>query len=214
MPFIVTVAQRKGGAGKTTLCCQLTAALAGRGLSVAAIDMDDQRSLARWAETRATRLGELDFALQTANGYSISAGVRRARNAEIVLLDTPPSVEPAVARAIGLADLVLAPMQLSPLDLDASLPTARIIGDARKQALFVINRAPPRARVADRIRAEIARYELPVAGVELGSRAAFAESIADGRGVVETDPRGRAAQEITALTDEVLAIAGLARAAA
>ncbi len=214
MPFIVTVAQRKGGAGKTTLCCQLIAALVGCGLDVAAIDMDDQRSLTRWAETRAARLGGLDFAHDTASGFTVAMAARRARAADILLIDTPPSVEPAVARAIALADLVLAPLQLSPLDLDASLPTARMIGEARRDALFVINRAPPRARVADRIRSEISRHGLPVAAAELRSRAAFAESIADGRGVTESEPRGRAAAEVAALTDELLSVAGLRRAAA
>ncbi|MBI1391670.1 MAG: AAA family ATPase [Alphaproteobacteria bacterium] len=214
MPFTITVAQRKGGAGKTTLCCQLTACLIARGLAVGAVDMDDQRSFTRWAETRKRRYGELDFDIETSNGYAVGSSVRRSRAADIVIIDTPPSVEPGVTRAIGLADLVIAPLQLTPLDLDASLPTAKAIGRARVDALFVINRAPPRARVADRIRSEIRRQGLPTASVELGSRAAFAESIADGLGVVESERSGKAAAEIIALTDEICRRAKTARAAA
>ncbi len=216
MAFIITVAQRKGGAGKTTLCCQLTAALAQRGVDVAALDLDDQKSFSNWAATRARRLGRLDFSFETGGGFGLSSSLRRAgAAADIVIVDTPPTIDSDVRRAVSAADLVIAPMQLSPLDLEASIPTARMIGDARKPALFVVNRAPPRARIADRIREKSAECELPVASTELGNRAGYAESLATGRSVVEADRRNPAADEINALTDEISALVGIeARSAA
>ena len=214
MTFIITVAQRKGGAGKTTLCCQLTTAFLARGLNVAALDLDDQKSFTGWASVREDRLGELDFAMETASGFSLSSTIRRTRQADIVLIDTPPTADLIVNRAIGVADLVLAPMQLSPFDLEASLPTARMIGQARRNALFVVNRAPPRARIADRIREKIVEFDLPCASVEIGNRAAFTETLANGRSVMETARTSQAAVEIQSLADELLNAADIARRAA
>jgi chromosome partitioning protein len=49
MPVVVTVAQLKGGVGKTTLAVALAAELARRNGSCALIDADPQRSATQWA---------------------------------------------------------------------------------------------------------------------------------------------------------------------
>ncbi|MEM8935121.1 MAG: ParA family protein [Pseudomonadota bacterium] len=201
MSFVVTIAQRKGGSGKSTLACQLTAALLADGLTVLGVDTDEQASFSEWALRRMDR-GDDDgrFAVETVAGYGVASTIRRGeRFADVIIVDTAPSLDTTVKQAIRAADLVLTPMQLSPLDLEATMPTARLIGDVRKEPLFVINRAPPRARIADMIRAEIKRHGLPLAPAELGNRAAFSESLASGRGVVETAPSSRAAEEMRAL---------------
>ncbi|MEL6360749.1 MAG: ParA family partition ATPase [Pseudomonadota bacterium] len=202
--MIITVAQRKGGAGKTTLACQLSVALLKNGFRVATLDADDQGSLTRWAGLRQARLDKPDIYHEKGAGFALPSCIRRARkNADVIVIDTPPTIDKNVTRAISAADLVVAPLQLSPLDLDASLPTAKLIGSLKKKTLFVINRAPPRARVADLIRAKLKESGLPVASTELGNRAAFAQSLASGRGVHETAPSSLATQELTALTAEI-----------
>ena len=47
MAVVITVAQQKGGTGKTTLAANLAAALA-TARRVALLDIDPQRSLTRW----------------------------------------------------------------------------------------------------------------------------------------------------------------------
>jgi chromosome partitioning protein len=214
MTLVITIAQRKGGAGKSTLACQLAATFAARGLAVAGIDLDEQQSFAHWSRMRAGRTGVTPVDVFASASFALSSKLERAADgADLVIIDTPPSINNVVSRAARQADFILAPLQLSPLDLEASLPTAKLIGASRTPALFVINRAPPRARIADQIRQLIREHHLPVAASELGNRAAFAESLARGMGVVETEPSGIAAREITALADEVLGRARLARAA-
>lgn len=215
MPFVITVAQRKGGAGKTTLACHLASAFRAAGLSVRAIDADPQRSFTLWASARQRALPEeTAFSLESVSGFALSGALRTSSASDIVLIDTPPSVDMTVERAIRAADLVLTPLQLSPIDLAASLPTAQAIGEAGRPFLFVINRAPPRARIADDIRAQIKKHRIPCAAVELGNRAAYAEAIAQGLGVVETEPTSLAGQEVTALSQEVLKRRGVRERAA
>ena len=54
MAIVITVAQQKGGAGKTTLVAHLAAALAAD-RRVALLDIDPQRSLSRWHALRSDR---------------------------------------------------------------------------------------------------------------------------------------------------------------
>jgi chromosome partitioning protein len=55
--LVITIAQRKGGAGKTTLATQLAVAWARCGARVAALDIDPQGSFSAWVELRRARLG-------------------------------------------------------------------------------------------------------------------------------------------------------------
>ena len=54
MAVVITVAQQKGGAGKTMLAANLSAAFAAH-RRVALLDIDPQRSLARWHAIRTAR---------------------------------------------------------------------------------------------------------------------------------------------------------------
>ena len=206
MTRIIAIVQRKGGAGKTTLACQLTSALLARGRRVQGVDADEQQSFSQWAAARAEfSPDEPNFFGVAPDRYGWNATPRRGADApEFVIIDTPPRIDGAVRRAIRAADLVLTPLQLTSIDLEASLPTAQAVSAAGKTPLFVINRAPARARIADEIRRQIKKYALPVASSELGNRAAFAESVYRGAGVVETFKSNPAATEVAALVEEVL----------
>src|ERR1700733_5167790 len=56
MAIVITVAQQKGGTGKTTLAANLAAALA-PATRVALLDIDPQKSLTRWHAIRTARDG-------------------------------------------------------------------------------------------------------------------------------------------------------------
>ena len=168
------------------------------------------------AGMRRARLGdEARFRFDAPSGYALGSALRAHRAAtDFVIIDTAPVADFTVKRAVREADLVLVPLQLTPLDLEATLPTAALVGAEGRTARFFINRTPPRARVADLIRREIKTHALPMLGVEFGARAAFAESIAKGAGVVETAPSSPAADEARRLARAIMVCAGRAIAAA
>ena len=56
---VITVAQQKGGAGKTTLVVQLATALRAAGHSVALVDIDPQASLTAWMRRSAVMIFSL-----------------------------------------------------------------------------------------------------------------------------------------------------------
>ena len=205
---VVSIAQQKGGAGKTTLAIQLGVAWLTMGKRVAMLDIDPQASLFTWFNLRRRRLGDGEGGLvvQGLSGWRLGSELGRMRREfDLVLVDSPPHAETDARSAIRAADLVLLPCQPNALDLWSSKATLDLAQAAGTDALLVLNRVPPRGRAADAIRGEIEGERWPLAVASLGNRQAFAASIGEGRGVAETAPRSPAGQEIAALAAEVLA---------
>jgi chromosome partitioning protein len=64
---VITIAQQKGGSGKTTLAVNLAVAFTRAGHRVALLDTDPQGSLGRWFLMRRDRLGDPGMDLSTAS---------------------------------------------------------------------------------------------------------------------------------------------------
>ena len=112
---IVTIASSKGGAGKTTLAAILSGSISRQGHRVAVIDADYNHSLADWVQTFAhypiathTELDETKI---------IPLADRLAAEHDLVVIDTAGAAMQATVFAIGCADLVLIPCQLSSADV-------------------------------------------------------------------------------------------------
>jgi len=206
---VITVAQQKGGAGKTTLAVHLAVALADKGHSVAAVDIDPQQSLTSWYRLRQSHLSadRLGLSVEQVKGYRARASVETlARNHDLVIVDSPPHMETEARIAVRAADLVVIPVQPSPMDVWATAPTIELAASEQVPALLVFNRVPPRANLTDAMRSEVKRLGAKVARSQIGNRVAFAGALAEGRAVVESGRRGRAAQEMDSLAKEILRI--------
>jgi len=202
---IITIAQQKGGSGKTTLAAHLAVALA-NGHRVAVLDCDPQGSLGRWFEAREEALGEdgtgLDF--RTASGWGARREARSlARDYDVVVIDTPPKSDIESRPAIEIANLVVVPVQPTPVDLWATAPTLEMIAKEGTASLLVINRAAARAGLTEEISEAIRALGHPAAATRLGSRVAFAASMGEGRTVTETEPGSKGAEEVAALAAEI-----------
>lgn len=134
---------------------------------------------------------------------------RLAGDHDIVVVDSPPYAETEARIAVRAAALVLVPVQPSPFDLWAAGPTLDVAKAERRKAVAVLNRVPARGRVADEAADELARMGVAVARSRLGSRTAFARSLAGGYGITETAGTTTTAEEIRALAAEALGAAGV-----
>lgn len=202
---VITVAQHKGGAGKTTLSTQLSAALQNDGASVLLIDVDPQGSSSEWHKARCTTLGRKNkIVLMQTQGWKMMREVPRlAKEFDYIIIDTPPHAESESTIAIRLADLVVMPVQPSPLDIWACAPTLKIILSEKRPLMLVMNRVPPKSNLNNTIMEKLDGMGIQVAKQTLGNRVAFAASIMRGLGVIESDPRGTAADEIHSLVKEL-----------
>ncbi|SDD62634.1 chromosome partitioning protein [Paracoccus isoporae] len=207
---IITVAQQKGGSGKTTLAANLAVAMRGRGLSVALVDTDPQGSLGRWFMERMGRMGEddgLEFSTSSAWGASYESD-KLKRRFDVVIIDTPPKIDSDLRPALRVADLVVVPVASSQVDLWATEGVLDLARREKAPVMVVLNRARPNTRLGAEVAQNAAELGAEVAEVQIGNRVAYAETLGQGLSVGERSDARPARDELDRLTEEVLAQLG------
>ena len=205
MATVLTVAQQKGGAGKSTLAIHLAVAWSKAGKTVAIVDIDPQASVSHWDERRGGNgNGEMPHVVKLSGWRTAGEVERLARDHDLVLIDSPPHAATESRIAVRAAKLVLVPMQPSLMDLWATQATLDMAKAERVPALIVLNRVPPRSRAADEVAAEVANLGVAMADARIGNRVALASALHRGKGITEYEASSTAAQEIAALAQEIL----------
>lgn len=193
----IVLANQKGGVGKTTLTAHIAVAAerAGDGACVL-IDTDPQASLSGWwngreAETPAfapVSLKELPGKLEALGqaGYTYA------------FIDTPPAITESIRAVVAQADFVLIPIRPSPHDLRAVGSTVELAMTANRPFAFAVTQAKPNSRLTVQAMAALSEHGV-VAPAIVHDRVDYAASMIDGRTVLEIDPKGRSAAEVTEL---------------
>jgi chromosome partitioning protein len=206
MVCIITVAQQKGGVGKSTLAAQLAISYQALGQKVVVVDIDPQGSLTYWYQQRIARLGNAEATpeVRTITGWRVHNEVLRlSESYDRVIVDSPPHTQTEAKIAIRSADLVLIPLQPSPLDVWATQRTVELTTAEGRPMLAVLNRITGRAKLVEATRQEFAAHGIPLAETGIANRVAYSVSLAKGSGVAETSPTSAAADEINRLIVEI-----------
>lgn len=201
MARVLTIAQQKGGAGKTTLAANIAVALMGRGLRVGVVDSDPQGSLGRWYLER-EEAGRAVPEFSTASAWGVSIEVRRAKGrVDWLIIDTPPKIDADLRPALRVSERVLVPVSASHVDVWATDGVLDLCGREDREALVVLNRVRPGTRLAGEVAEAAQALGAEVSPVSLGNRVAFADALGRGLGVTEMPGAKPAAAEIEALVD-------------
>ncbi len=201
---VITIAQQKGGSGKTTLAVNLGVMLTRKGATVAFLDTDPQGSLGRWFMTRhdAGRTEGMEFSTASAWGVGYEVGKLRDM-ADFVIIDTPPKADSDLRPALRAADLVIVPVATSHVDLwatDGVLDLARREG---REVLVMLNRARPGTRLGAEIAEAAQSLAAHLAETQIANRVAYAETLGQGLGAIEGARSPAIRTELDALLVEV-----------
>jgi chromosome partitioning protein len=206
---IIAVAGRKGGVGKSTIAGNLAAEFAAMKKSVAVLDADPQHSLVAWA---AQGDGMLAKCVQKVDGRAGTLGTRALaaeKDADIVLIDTPPGIPEVAYHAALVADLMLLPCGPSPLDLFAlkeAIASALKARAERRSKKPRIRLVPSKVNMSTRLSRgltssleEMGKKVLPA----IGQRVVVAEAVEAGLTVAEYAPNSPAHEEFSELARAV-----------
>jgi chromosome partitioning protein len=203
MAVVITVAQQKGGAGKTMLAANLAAAFAPV-RRVVLLDIDPQRTLARWAALRLAHPSVPSITCSDVSGWRLGVELDRLmRDFDLVVIDTPPQIDSDARRAIRAAHLVVVPVQPSAPDRWAAEGTLALAAAEKRRTALVLNRAPTSAGPRFKALGEVGATGHTLLAASLGNRAGFVQAFAQGLGAIEAAPRSIAAAEMRALAERV-----------
>jgi chromosome partitioning protein len=203
---IIAVVNQKGGAGKTTIAVNLSAALAAEGKRILLIDADPQQTAQDWAAIR-----------QTAPPFRVVGLAKPVLHRDVpqlaadyhyVIIDGAPRNYEVARSAIAAADMVLIPVQPSGADFWASRETVNLakemqgFKDTQKSA-FVVSRKIGRTTLGRDIADALAEFGVPILRAATMQRVIYAETLTAGSTVIEQQPHGPAAHEICAILAEL-----------
>ncbi|MEO0685323.1 MAG: ParA family protein [Cyanobacteria bacterium J06649_11] len=207
MPIVISVANAKGGVGKSTLAYCLGCYYAGRNAKVAILDEDIQQTITDNIEVCTDRGEEVPLTLikkSTLKSYTDLA----SRDEDIILVDTAPVETTSIASIYDVSDMVLIPIKPSTNDynsLQRSLNTLREAMERNPDMIvaIVINMAVKSSTVQQAFRSAFeAEERIKVLNAELANRVIHTKYILETYSLFNTSDK-MAKQEMAAVGDEI-----------
>ncbi len=215
---VITLANAKGGAGKTTAALILATELARQGNRVVILDADPQRWITSWSEISG-HIANLEV-ISHITPASLPCHIRELKDeADYIVVDLAGARDAIVALALGLSDQVLIPVQGCAMDARGAVQILELIRQIEAKARVRINHSVVLTRVnslvttraLQAIKALLASRGVAVLDTPIIERAAYREIFECG-GTLQTMDASRvsnldkARENAFALASEVQAL--------
>jgi chromosome partitioning protein len=202
---IITMASRKGGAGKSTLTAHLAALCHQAGNRTIVIDADPQGSLTLWHSLRPERQPDLRSG---ARGIDRALAMAMVEGYEWAFIDTAASMWVVAQEAIRAATMVLIPARPGFFDLNAVRETVAAARERNKPYAVVLNATPVKrdekeAPAVIQSRAFFDTLDIPVWAGQVSQRTGFVLTLAAGASIGEVAPESAAGSEMNGLWSAV-----------
>ncbi|WEZ83056.1 ParA family protein [Rhizobium sp. 32-5/1] len=130
---VITFANTKGGAGKTTAALILATELARKGARVTILDADPQHWISHWKDISGS-VHNIEV-ISYVSMASIQGHIRENRhNTDYFIVDLAGARNTLMATAIGLSDHVLIPIQGCAMDAKGGAQVLELLGQLEKSA--------------------------------------------------------------------------------
>jgi chromosome partitioning protein len=176
---VISVANSKGGAGKSTTTLALATTLAAQGASVVVLDCDPNRPIQSWREGPSRNPVLVDGTATESSITGLLDGYRGLK--QFVFVDLEGTASRLMSRALARSNLVLIPIQASATDAEQAVKAIRLIREEEQAFEKVIPYRIVFTRTSVQIPSRIERAiveELQDAGIarfrtHMNERAAF-----------------------------------------
>jgi chromosome partitioning protein len=213
--MMILVGGEKGGSGKSCLAQNLAVYFARDKKSIVLmVDCDPQRTTSDWIQARNS-----DPSLPAINCIQLYGKIRNdllslVQHYDYVIVDCGGQDNLALRAAMSVADHVIIPLRPKRRDLktvphmEDMLSTCKMV-NPKMLASFVITQCPSLPNQGKRIleAKEVCHsYGINVLNAVTFSRNVYDDSEEQGSSVLEIEPQGKAAIEMTAIAEELLAM--------
>ena len=215
MPKIISVANIKGGVGKSTIAINLAAAFSIK-KSVYLIDADPQGTICSWNQTRIKNnsIPLLHKNLQITKEPHTFDDLKNllkkeSKNYDYTIVDCPPEDARIMRTVFVFSDFSLIPITPSPFDIRSANKTIQIIKDGLKskainlKPYILISKKIAQTVLGQEVRETLQVFNIPILKTEIHQRIALAEAGIYGKTIFEYSPSSQAAQEFNNLGKEV-----------
>lgn len=219
--YVIVIANPKGGVGKTTTALLLASTFDHYHLRVTVFDCDKQLSLYAWKEMNVTR--STFKVIKSLDDSKLYRDILEAKDDnDIIIVDVAGSKDFLFMKALARADLVIIPLQTSPLDAARAAETCAIVEEQaemlKEQIPYVLLYTKTKVAMRTRLQVDLDKQlqiaNVPVLDPPLADREAYKHLFGTGETLYEIDTSKvsnplKALENAELLAAEVLKIAGV-----